>query len=135
MQRVTIVLDDELVEEIDRLVTQRGYQNRSEAVRDLARAGLREASDEAETGGPHVAALSYVYNHHARDLPKRLSAAFHDHYADTVASMHVHLDHDDCLEISVLKGSGRALRKLGGKVIAERGVRHGRLAMFPIKRG
>jgi CopG family nickel-responsive transcriptional regulator len=133
MQRVTIVLDDELAEEIDGLVARRGYQNRSEAIRDLARSGLREAQEEEQSKGKRVAALSYVYNHHSRDLAKRLTEAFHDHHASTVASMHVHLDHENCLEVSILKGPAKVLRQIGGKVIAERGVQHGRLAMYPVK--
>jgi CopG family nickel-responsive transcriptional regulator len=133
MQRVTIVLDDELAEEIDGLVARRGYQNRSEAIRDLARSGLREAQEEDQSKGKRVAALSYVYNHHSRDLARRLTEAFHDHHASTVASMHVHLDHENCLEVSILKGPAKALRQIGGKVIAERGVQHGRIAMYPVK--
>ncbi len=132
MQRVTIVLDDDLAEEIDRLAGKRDYQNRSEAIRDLARGGLRQIAEENDAGaGDCVAALVYVYEHEARGLSHRLTKLFHDHHDLTVSAMHVHLDHGDCLEVNVLKGAVREVRRLAEHVIAERGVRHGRIVMVP----
>jgi CopG family nickel-responsive transcriptional regulator len=132
MQRVTIVLDDDLAEDIDRLARERGYQNRSEAIRDLARGGLRQLVEENDAGsGDCVAALVYVYEHEARDLSHRLTKLFHDHHQLTVSAMHVHLDHGDCLEVSVLEGPVRDVRHLAEHVIAERGVRHGHIVMVP----
>ncbi|MBU6297982.1 MAG: nickel-responsive transcriptional regulator NikR [Alphaproteobacteria bacterium] len=138
MQRITIAVDDKLADEIDRLAKKRGYQNRSEAIRDLARSGLRQAAEEdsARPGGC-VAALVYVYEHEARDLSHRLTKIFHEHHHLSVSAMHVHLDHGDCLELNVLQGAVRDVRDLAEHVIAERGVRHGRLVTFPtdIERG
>jgi CopG family nickel-responsive transcriptional regulator len=132
MQRVTITLDDDLVASIDQLVEARGYQGRSEAIRDLARAGLREAGEERGRPGSCVAALVYVFDHHARDLAKRLTRIFHDHHDLTVSTLHVHLDHDTCMEVSVLRGDTAAVRHVGDHVIAERGVQYGRLVMAPV---
>jgi CopG family transcriptional regulator, nickel-responsive regulator len=132
MQRVTITLDDDLVARIDQLVEARGYQGRSEAIRDLARAGLREAGEEEGRAGDCVAALVYVFDHHARDLAKRLTRIFHDHHDLTVSTLHVHLDHDTCMEVSVLRGNTAAVRHVGDHVIAERGVQYGRLVMAPV---
>jgi CopG family transcriptional regulator, nickel-responsive regulator len=132
MQRVTITLDDDLVARIDQLVEVRGYQGRSEAMRDLARAGLREAGEEEGRPGDCVAALVYVFDHHARDLAKRLTRIFHDHHDLTVSTLHVHLDHDTCMEVSVLRGHTAAVRHVGDHVIAERGVQYGRLVMAPV---
>jgi CopG family nickel-responsive transcriptional regulator len=126
MQRITITLDDTLLAEIDAL----GYQNRSEAIRDLARAGLREAAEERRREGPCVAALAYVYDHAKRDLSQRLTSSFHDHHDLSVATMHVHLDHENCMEVTVLRGEAAKVRGFGEAVIAERGVRHGRLLMM-----
>jgi len=126
MQRITITLDDTLLAEIDAL----GYQNRSEAIRDLARAGLREAAEVQRREGPCVAALAYVYDHARRDLSQRLTSSFHDHHDLSVATMHVHLDHENCMEVTVLKGDATQVRGFGEAVIAERGVRHGRLLMI-----
>ena len=132
MQRVTMTLDDELMAEIDRLISARGYQNRSEAIRDLARAGLKQAAEEAGGGRDCVAALVYVYDHEARQLSKRLTNTFHDHHDLSLATMHVHLDHDSCIEVTVLRGAAHDVRHLADHVIAERGVRHGRLVTVPV---
>ncbi|MGA7675924.1 MAG: nickel-responsive transcriptional regulator NikR [Rhizomicrobium sp.] len=132
MQRVTITLDDDLADEIDNLVKKRGYQNRSEAIRDLARGGLRQVAEETAVGsGDCVAALVYVYEHEARDLSHRLTKIFHEHHDLSVSAMHVHLDHGDCLELNVLHGPIRDVRHLAEHVIAERGVRHGHVVMIP----
>jgi CopG family nickel-responsive transcriptional regulator len=133
MQRVTITLDDELLQAIDRIMVERGYQNRSEAIRDLARAGLAQAADDAAPpDASSVGALVYVYDHESRDLSKRLVHTFHDHHDLTLATMHVHLDHESCMEVTVLRGPTSAIRHVGEHVIAERGVRHGRLVLVPV---
>ncbi len=132
MQRVTITLDEELAEEVDRLVKDRGYQNRSEAIRDLTRRGIRQSEEERGEDGSCIAALVYVYDHDKRDLAQRLTHIFHDHHDLTISSMHVHLDHSACIELNVLRGEGREVRRLADTITAERGVRYGRLVMAPI---
>lgn len=131
MQRVTITLDDDLMKELDKLIAQRGYQNRSEAIRDLARAGMNQASEQLDKNRDCVATLTYIYDHNARDLPKRLTQSFHDHHELSLASLHVHLDHDTCLEVTVLRGASKAVSHFADHVIAERGVRYGKLAIMP----
>jgi CopG family nickel-responsive transcriptional regulator len=133
MQRITISADDTFVEELDALCAARGYQNRSEALRDLARAGMRQAREEGGGRGPCVAALVYVYDHNARDLARRLADTFHDHHDLSLAATHVHLDHDSVMEVAILKGDARDVEHLAGHVIAERGVRHGRLVKIPVE--
>jgi CopG family nickel-responsive transcriptional regulator len=131
MQRVTVTLDDDLMAELDRVIAMKGYQNRSEAIRDLARAGIREAVVEVADNRNCVAALVYVYNHAARELSKRLVQTYHDHHDLSLATMHVHLDHDNCMEVTVLKGATSEVQHVAEHVIAERGVRHGRLIVVP----
>jgi CopG family nickel-responsive transcriptional regulator len=131
MQRVTITIDDDLVAEIDAFIEARGYANRSEAIRDLARSGLEKFRTEATPGRQCVATLSYVYDHAARQLPKRLTQDFHDHHSLAQATLHVHLDHDSCLEVTVLKGSSSEVKAFADHVIAERGVRHGHVVFMP----
>ncbi len=132
MQRVTITLDEELLAELDRIIAERGYQNRSEAIRDLARAGMRQAAEDSASTRDCVAALVYVYDHEARELSKRLARSFHDHHELSLSALHVHLDHDSCMEVAVLKGTAPEIRRLADHVIAERGVRHGRLIVIPV---
>ncbi len=131
MQRVTITIDDDLVTEIDAFMTTRGYANRSEAIRDLARSGLSQSSLELARGRDCVATLSYVYDHAARELPKRLTQGFHEHHGLAQATLHVHLDHDSCLEVTVLKGRSSEVKAFADQVISERGVRHGHIVFMP----
>ncbi len=131
MQRVTVTLDDDLMDELDRLIESRGYQNRSEAIRDLARAGLRQAAQESGSDQSCVGVLSYVYDHAARDLARRLTSTFHSHHDLTVASLHVHLDPENCLEVGILKGPMSEVQHFAEHVIAERAVRHGSLQIVP----
>lgn len=131
MERITATLDEYLVEELDRFQRERGYQNRSEALRDLVRTGLRETVQENESGAC-VAALVYVYDHEVRALAKRLTTAQHDHHDISVATVHIHLDHQSCLEVAVLRGSSAEVRHFSEHIIAERGVRHGRLVVVPV---
>jgi len=133
MERITISLDEDLAREFDRLIEKRGYSNRSEAVRDLLRQHL-EAARQANDDAPHcVANLSYVYNHHERDLAERLTELQHGHHDLTVATMHAHLDHDNCLESVILKGPTFAVRSFSDALVAERGVRHGSLNLVSVE--
>ena len=134
MQRVTITMDDDLAAELDRYMSVRDYANRSEAIRDLARSGLQQAAIETAGSRECFATLSYVYDHAERELPKRLSKDFHEHHDLAQATLHVHIDHDSCLEVTVLKGRGSEVKALADHVIAERGVRHGHVVMMPIER-
>jgi CopG family nickel-responsive transcriptional regulator len=131
MQRVTITLDDDLMADLDRIIAARGYQNRSEAIRDLARSGLEQAAVEVAGSRHCVATLVYVYDHHARELPKRLTQEFHAHHDLSQATLHVHLDAQNCLEVTVLKGRGTEVQAFANQVIAERGVRHGHVVYMP----
>lgn len=131
MQRVTITLDDDLMADIDRIIAVRGYQNRSEAIRDLARSGLVAAGGATAGEGPCTAALVYVYDHEARELPKRLTRDFHAHHDLARATLHVHLDAHNCMEVAVLAGPGADVKAFADHVIAERGVRHGQLVVVP----
>jgi CopG family nickel-responsive transcriptional regulator len=135
MQRVTVTLDDDLVADLDRFMAARGYQNRSETIRDLARAGMQQALQESgdDSGETCVGALVYVYDHEVRELAKRLVNAQHDHHDLALCTTHVHLDHSSCLEMVLLRGRTRDVRHFAEHVIAERGVRHGRLVLVPVE--
>jgi CopG family transcriptional regulator, nickel-responsive regulator len=132
MQRVTITIDEDLVAELERYMAARGYANRSEAIRDLARSGLQQHAMQAAGRQQCLAALIYVYDHHQRELPKRLTSDFHDHHDLARATLHVHLDHESCMEVTVLKGPGEDVQELANRVIAERGVRHGQVVYLPV---
>lgn len=131
MQRYTISLDDDLAAKFDQWTQERGYQNRSEAIRDLLHERLGSESLEQDPGGHCVAAVSYVYDHHERELGRRLIELQHRHHGLTVSTLHVHLDTDRCLEVAILRGHTDEVRTEAGAMIAERGVRHGRIQLIP----
>ncbi len=134
MQRVTITIDDELDAELGRFMRARGYDNRSEAIRDLARAGLQQAVVEKGGTGPCVAALVYLFDHEVRELPKRWTRDYHKRHDLAQATLHVHLDHETCMEVTVLKGRGSDVQEFTDHIITERGVRHGRVVYLPVER-
>ncbi len=133
MQRVTITLDDDLMGELDRLIAARGYGSRSEAIRDLARAGISQALLDMDDAPDCIAALVYVTEQAPSDLAQRLAALFRAHHDLSVATMHVHLNHSGGLEVALLKGPTGQVRALADKVLVERDVRHGRLHIVPAR--
>jgi CopG family transcriptional regulator, nickel-responsive regulator len=133
MQRLTTTIDDDLIAEVDEFIAEHGYANRSEAIRDLLRSGLQALSTKIQGSRNCIATLSYVYDHAARELPKRLTKDFHEHHNLAQATLHVHIDHDSCLEVTVLKGRSTDVKAFADHVIAERGVRHGHVVVMPIE--
>jgi CopG family nickel-responsive transcriptional regulator len=131
MQRVTISLEETLAEAFDSLIAGQGYESRSEAMRDLVRKAIAERQD-ASPDGDCVGNLSYVYNHHVRALAQRLTEISHEHHDLVVATFHVHLDHDHCLESMMLKGHTAQVRALADAIRAERGVRFGELNLIAV---
>jgi CopG family nickel-responsive transcriptional regulator len=132
MERITISVSDEFAAELTTFMERNRYENRSEAIRDLARLGLNQAQADQAIGNDCVATLSYVYSHHTRELPKRLTNVHHAHHDFQVATMHVHLDHDSCLEVAVLRGKAAGVRDFAQAVIAERGVTYGQVNFVPV---
>jgi len=131
MQRITLSVDDELLEALDAHMKRRHYTSRSEALRDILReTQARERLAATETG-QCVATLAYVYDHATRDLGQRLTEAQHQHHDLQVATLHVHLDHESCLEVAVLRGPAQAVRALADATTSQRGVRHGQLHLLP----
>jgi CopG family transcriptional regulator, nickel-responsive regulator len=132
MQRLTISIDDDLARTFDRLVREKGYENRSEAFRDLVRKELGEEQLLKGKAKHCVGTLSYVYNHHERQLAARLTSMQHDHHDMTVSTMHAHLDHENCIETVILRGPTAAVTRFAQDVIAQTGVRHGKFYPIPV---
>lgn len=132
MQRITVTLDDETAGGLDAFMQARGYANRSEAMRDLLRGALRDAGTAQAPGAPCMAVVSYIYDHHQRDLGRRLMQAQHDHHTLGVATLHTHLDHDNCLEIVLLRGTAEAVGRFAQSIVSERGVRLGGVNLLPL---
>ncbi|MCX7169276.1 MAG: nickel-responsive transcriptional regulator NikR [Proteobacteria bacterium] len=135
MDRFTISLDERLAAAFDALIQERGYTTCSEAVRDILRTHLQQSLQRRDAKGVCVANLSYVYSHHERELTERLARIQHAHHDLTVATTHAHLDHDQCIESVILKGSAKQVREFADELIAERGVRHGQLNLVSVELG
>lgn len=133
MRRLTISVDDELADTFDQLVARKGYLNRSEAFRDLVRKALDDAELAAGNAKWCVATVSYVYDHHERQLSNRLTQIQHAHHNIALATLHVHLDHENCLETVVLKGRMADVRATADGIIAQTGVRHGSVHLVPVE--
>src|SRR5574343_1605529 len=133
VERFTISLDESLAAQFDQLIAERGYSNRSEAVRDLIRAAIESDRQRQTPTGHCVANLSYVYNHHERELAERLTGLQHYHHDLTVAAMHSHLDHDNCLESVILKGATADVRQFADALIAQSGGRHGKINVIALE--
>lgn len=131
MQRISITIDDDLLETIDKISAQRGYASRSETLRDLVRDAVTRAQPTVDGEARCYAALTYVYEHETRDLSRRLTTAQHDHHDLSVSTLHVHIDGHDCLEVSVLKGKTDDIRAFADSVVTQRGVRFGNLHIIP----
>ena len=126
--RFGISLDDKLLSSFDQLIDQKGYMNRSEAIRDLIRSSLVESKWEAgdeET----VGTVTLIYNHHVRDLSDKLTEHQHSHHDRIISALHVHLDAHNCLEVLVVRGPARDVKKIADELIGVKGVKHGKLVM------
>src|SRR3954452_10241309 len=124
LTRISISLENTLLDAFDRSIAGKGYATRSEAVRDLIRDRLvREEAQRAE--GDQVAVVTLVYDHHARELAARLIDKQHHHHDLVVSSLHVHLGERHCLEVSVLRGPTAKVRHLGDELLSTKGVLHG----------
>jgi CopG family nickel-responsive transcriptional regulator len=132
LERVTISLEEALLADFDRYIARKGYQNRSEAIRDLVRDRL-EAEAGENPAGYSVGCVSYIYNHHQRDLAQRLTNAQHGHHDFVLSALHVHLDHENCLEVTLLRGPTGEVRAFAESLIAETGVRHGHLHLTAVE--
>ncbi len=123
--RFGVAMDAELLGRFDAHITTKGYANRSEALRDLVRGELVDAHLEA--GRAAVATLTLVYDHHVRELTERLNDMQHDLGDHVISTLHVHLDHDHCMEVIVLRGPSALIQTAANRLLATKGVEHGRL--------
>ncbi|MCB0282956.1 MAG: nickel-responsive transcriptional regulator NikR [Calditrichae bacterium] len=123
--RFGVSLPQDLIESFDEHIRNKNYPNRSEAIRDLIRKDL--ISEEIIKGEDILGVLHILYDHHKRELSDKLTAVQHDHHDLIISSTHVHLDHDNCLEVILLKGNAAKITALSNQIIATKGVNDGKL--------
>lgn len=125
LSRIGVAIDEQLLTRFDALIEKRGYTNRSEAFRDLIRNELVQdiwQAPDREVFGT----VTLVYDHHVRLLTEKLTELQHRYHSAILSSMHVHLDHDNCLEVILVRGTAEVVQKLSDAMIAMKGVKHGR---------
>ena len=128
LSRIGVAIDSDLLDKFDRLIANRGYTNRSEAFRDLIRDELVERTSESPDSQV-VGTITLVYNHHVRLLNEKLTDLQHDFHRSILSTLHVHLDHDYCLEVLIVRGKSSDVRKIANALISMKGVQHGRLTI------
>lgn len=131
--RFGVSLDKALLDKFDRYIKQRNYSNRSEAFRDLIRQEL--VKKEWQEGKDVAGAITVIYNHHRRDLLNRITDLQHDFQSLIIASQHIHLDHDNCLEILAVRGKAQDVIRLADMLRSIKGVKHGTLSMSSTGKG
>lgn len=127
LSRTGISIESELLSQFDRLIADRGYENRSEALRDLIRESL--VSEAADNNEVVVGTLTMVYDHHRPNLTQKLTEAQHHSHGKVLAATHVHLDDDYCLEVIIMKGRNKEIKSLADRMLSMRGVKNGKLVL------
>ncbi len=129
LARIGISIDPALLESFDRLIGDKGYVNRSEAIRDMIRDALVEDQIKRQDDAPTVGTVTLVYNHHTRDLADKLTEHQHSHHDAIISALHVHLDSHHCLEVVVVRGTSAQIKRLADELIGTKGVKHGKLVL------
>ncbi len=127
LKRFGVSLDSDLLKQFDVLIQKKGYNNRSEAIRDLIRNDIVEEKWEDDTEEA-IGAITLIYDHHQYDLNNKLISKQHDSSADIKATLHVHLDHHYCMEVIVVGGEIKTIKKIADEIIGLKGVKHGKLS-------
>lgn len=125
MTRFSVSLESELLQRFLKLAAKAGWGNRSEAIRNVMRDAL--VREEWKGDEPIVGTISLVYDHHRNELTERLTELQHDHHDLVLAATHIHLDHDNCLEMIAVRGKATQVQRIADALIGTRGVKHGKL--------
>ena len=128
LTRFGVSMESELLAKLDTMIDKKGYTNRSEALRDF----VREKIVQERVHAPNSRAfgvLSFVYDHHVRELEGKLTDFQHEHFKTIVSTSHVHIDHDNCLEVIILKDNAVKISELSDKILSFKGVKHGSLSL------
>jgi CopG family nickel-responsive transcriptional regulator len=133
LRRIGVSLDKGLLDQFDRLIREKRYSIRSEAIRDLIRQEL--VKKQWQEGKEIAGAITLIYNHHQRELLNKIIDTQHDFQSVIISTQHIHLDHDDCLEIVAIRGNPKKAQQLADTLKAIKGVRHTTLSMSSTGRG
>ena len=135
MQKITrfgVSIEPDLLHKFDRVIKKKGYKNRSEAIRDIIRKNLITEKTE-DPNSEAIGTLTMIYDHHAGNLTNRLIDLQHHHHKEILTTTHIHVDHENCLEVLVLKGKTRNIQKLADNIKSLKGIKHGELVITESK--
>ena len=128
VSRFSVSLPSALLEQLDKMATEKGYDNRSLAIADMIRDKLVE--HRQRLGNEEIAGtITLVYDHHKQSVQNTLTDIQHDHHEVIISTIHVHLDHHNCLEVLVVRGKAGLVKKIADELIAAKGVKHGKLTV------
>lgn len=127
IERFGVSLPKELLKKFDRIISNKGYTCRSEAIRDLMRDNIVEQSiaEDKEV----IGTVTLVYDHHKKELADKLMDIQHDHHKSIISTMHIHMDHNNCLEVLVVKGKSKNVKEIGDRLISTKGVKQGKIIL------
>jgi CopG family transcriptional regulator, nickel-responsive regulator len=128
ISRFGVSIEPDLLEKFDDLIKQEGYNNRSEAIRDLIRNSLI-STKKHDPESTAMGTLTMIYDHHTGNLTNRLLKIQHDHTSEILTTTHIHVDHDNCLEVLILKGKVKNIQLLSDNIKSLKGIKHGELVM------
>jgi len=128
IRRFGVSIETDLLNKFDRLIEKEGYENRSEAIRDLIRKNLIKTTYQ-DPESTAMGTLTMIYDHHSSHLTQTLLKIQHDHTNEILSTTHIHIDHDTCLEVLILKGKTKNIQKLSDHIISLKGIKHGELVM------
>lgn len=128
LSRIGVSIDSDLLRRFDSFIADKGYENRSEAFRDLIRDRL-VGSAVVSANALVVGTVTLIYDHHTRLLPEKLTDLQHENHEVIISTLHAHLDHETCLEVILLRGRSKEVQQLADRLISTKGVQHGRLVM------
>jgi CopG family nickel-responsive transcriptional regulator len=128
LNRFGVSMESELLTTFDKMIGRKGYTNRSEALRDFVREKIVEEAIH-NANSPAFGVLSFVYDHHVRELEAKLTDFQHERFKSIVSTSHVHIDHDNCLQVIILKDGAGKIGEIGDKILSFKGVKHGRLCL------
>jgi CopG family transcriptional regulator, nickel-responsive regulator len=132
LKRFGVSMEEGLLSKFDKLISKKGYSNRSEAIRDIVREKLVEqniSNDNEQAFG----VLTVVYDHHQRELDEKITSFQHEYFKSIISTTHIHIDHDHCLEVIILKDKAGKIKAITDKLLSFKGVMHGKLELTSLK--
>jgi CopG family transcriptional regulator, nickel-responsive regulator len=131
MEKITrfgVSIEPDLLKKFDKIIKKEGYTNRSEAIRDLVRRDLIREENK-DPNAESIGTLTMIYDHHTGNLTNKLLDLQHDHTKEILSTTHIHIDHNNCLEVLVLKGKTGKIQKLADNIKSLKGIKHGELVI------